>query len=36
MREHVGGFTSAEEVVTTVDLHPDLMPEIKEYGIFLP
>jgi hypothetical protein len=36
MRENVGGFTSAEEVVATVDLHPDLTPEIKEYGIFLP
>jgi hypothetical protein len=35
MREHVGHFSSAEELVTTVDLHPDLTPEIKEYGIFL-
>ncbi|MGH3374941.1 MAG: ComEA family DNA-binding protein, partial [Actinoallomurus sp.] len=35
-REHVGLFTSAEELVITADLHPDLMPEIKEYGIFLP
>ncbi|MDN3352971.1 helix-hairpin-helix domain-containing protein [Actinomadura sp. DC4] len=36
MREHVGSFSSAEELVTTVDLHPDLILEIKEYGIFLP
>ncbi|MGI5223710.1 ComEA family DNA-binding protein [Actinoallomurus sp. CA-142502] len=36
MREHVGGFSSAEELVATADLHPDLTPEIKEYGIFLP
>lgn len=35
-RDHVGRFSSAEELVTTVDLHPDLLPEIKEYGIFLP
>jgi hypothetical protein len=36
MREHVGCFSSAEELVATVDLHPDLTLEIKEYGIFLP
>jgi hypothetical protein len=35
-REHVGPFTSAEELVVTVDLRPELLPEIKEYGIFLP
>lgn len=35
-RDHAGAFSSAEELVTTVDLHPDLLPEIKEYGIFLP
>jgi hypothetical protein len=36
IREHVGAFSSAEELVMTADLHPDLLPEIKEYGIFLP
>lgn len=36
MREHVGRFSSAEELVANADLHPDLTPEIKEYGIFLP
>jgi len=36
MREHVGCFSSAEELVATVDLHPDLTPELKEYGVFLP
>jgi DNA uptake protein ComE-like DNA-binding protein len=36
MREHMGCFSSAEELVTTVDLHPDLILELKEYGIFLP
>jgi hypothetical protein len=36
MREHVGCFSSAEELVATVDLHPDLTLEFKEYGIFLP
>jgi Helix-hairpin-helix motif len=36
MREHVGCFSSAEELVATVDLHPDLTPELKEYGIYLP
>jgi hypothetical protein len=36
MREHVGCFSSAEELVATVDLHPDLTLELKEYGIFLP
>ena len=35
-REHAGLFTSAEDLVITVDLHHDLLPEIKEYGIFLP
>jgi hypothetical protein len=25
-----------EELVATVDLHPDLTLELKEYGIFLP
>jgi hypothetical protein len=35
-RDHVGRFSSAEELVATADLHPDLTPEIKEYGIFLP
>jgi hypothetical protein len=36
LREEVGGFSSAEELAATADLHPDLVPEIKEYGIFLP
>jgi hypothetical protein len=36
LREQVGGFSSAEELAATADLHPDLVPEIKEYGIFLP
>ena len=36
IRERVGPFSSAEELVVTADLHPDLTPEIKEYGIFLP
>jgi DNA uptake protein ComE-like DNA-binding protein len=35
-RDQVGSFSSAEELVATADLHPDLLPEIKEYGIFLP
>jgi DNA uptake protein ComE-like DNA-binding protein len=35
-REHVGRFSSAEDLVATVGLHPDLTPELKEYGIFLP
>jgi hypothetical protein len=35
-REHVGCFSSAEELVATVDLHPDLTLELKEYGVFLP
>jgi Helix-hairpin-helix motif len=36
MRENVGRFSSAEELVVTVDLHPDLTAEFREYGIFLP
>ena len=36
LRERLGPFSSAEELVATADLHPDLLPEIKEYGIFLP
>ena len=36
IRDDVGPFSSAEELVVTVDLHPDLLPEIKEYAIFLP
>ncbi|MEV5750831.1 helix-hairpin-helix domain-containing protein [Actinoallomurus sp. NPDC052308] len=36
IREHVGGFSSAEELAATADLHPDLLPEIAEYAIFLP
>jgi hypothetical protein len=36
IREQVGGFSSAEELAATADLHPDLLPEINEYGIFLP
>ncbi|MCO5998567.1 helix-hairpin-helix domain-containing protein [Actinoallomurus rhizosphaericola] len=36
IRDHVGGFSSAEELAATADLHPDLMPEIAEYAVFLP
>ncbi|MCO5986688.1 helix-hairpin-helix domain-containing protein [Actinoallomurus spadix] len=36
VRDHVGGFSSAEELAATADLHPDLLPEIAEYAIFLP
>ncbi len=36
VRERVGAFTSAEELAATAGLHPDLTPEIREYGIFLP
>jgi Helix-hairpin-helix motif len=36
IREHVGRYSSAEELVTTADLHPDLTAEIREYGLFLP
>ncbi|MCO6007412.1 helix-hairpin-helix domain-containing protein [Actinoallomurus purpureus] len=36
VRDHVGGFSSAEELAATSDLHPDLMPEIAEYAVFLP
>jgi hypothetical protein len=35
VRDHVGGFSSAEELAATADLHPDLLPEIAEYAIFL-
>lgn len=35
-RDHVDRFSSAEELMTTTDLHPDLLSEIKEYTIFLP
>jgi hypothetical protein len=36
IRERVGPFSSAEELVITADLHPDLTAEIREYGIFPP
>ncbi len=36
VRDRVGAFTSAEELAATAGLHPDLTPEIREYGIFLP
>lgn len=36
VRDHVGGFSSAEELAATADLHPDLLPEIAEYAVFLP
>jgi Helix-hairpin-helix motif len=36
IREHVGRYSSAEDLVTTADLHPDLTAEIREYGLFLP
>ncbi len=36
VRDRVGAFSSAEELAATAGLHPDLTPEIREYGIFLP
>lgn len=35
IRDEVGGFSSAEELMVTADLSPDLLNEIKEYGVFL-
>jgi hypothetical protein len=36
VRDQIGAFSSAEELAATAGLHPDLTPEIREYGIFLP
>lgn len=36
IRGQVGRFTSAEDLAAAAGLHPDLVPEILEYGIFLP
>lgn len=35
VRGDIGGFSSAEELMVAADLHPDLAPEIREYGVFL-
>jgi DNA uptake protein ComE-like DNA-binding protein len=36
IRDHVGHFSSAEELVVTADLDPDVIADLREYGIFPP
>ncbi|POM27825.1 Helix-hairpin-helix motif protein [Actinomadura rubteroloni] len=36
IRDQVGGFSSAEELATIADLPPKLLPELLEYGLYLP
>ncbi|TNY38511.1 ComEA family DNA-binding protein [Thermomonospora catenispora] len=35
LRAETGGFSSAEDLATVADLPPHLLPQLREYGLFL-
>lgn len=35
LRAETGGFSSAEDMATVADLPPHLLPQLREYGLFL-